>query len=370
MLLAGCATSMANNNGVLTSLVDNDYFTMDYMYYYDAYWGTSYEAGPNEENDHFSYESMGVEFSSFVNFTVQMTVLDQYELNYMVSFIPIQGSPLTATVTWYRPEVAIVRMDWDFNLAASYEFDWFRFVLTTEEGFKTFEASFVEAIENDEYDTLYPTSQDDFDYAGTYGYEDSIWNFSLIDLIFDTEKPWFFWSGEHEYVSWWVLGMEFETLFSHGGQSQHQPPQNQNQTQGGQQGPQGQEGQNGEDPQGPPPQLLFQEMPPSDEQNGPAPMNMMGGSHQPDLSMMNIMERDAYWREVDPKNSLFLPIPFESVIASIFGVKDNQSQNGPSEGPNGQPDQGGQQGGEFPGGEEGRQGPHSFEDPASSFFMY
>lgn len=87
----------------------------------------------------------------------------------MVSFIPVQAVPLAFTVTWYRPEVALIRRAWDFNIAFWYEYNWLQFVLTYEEAFKTFEASFYDAIKDDEYENLFPDKHSDFEFHDTYG---------------------------------------------------------------------------------------------------------------------------------------------------------------------------------------------------------
>lgn len=329
-------------------VTSSDYFTFAYSYDWDWAWETTYESGPNEDNDHFNFETVGVEMTTNVDFGIYMYFFDHYYLSYYLSFAPIQAIPLAFTVTWYRPEVALVRRAWDFNVALWYEYNWLDFTLTVDEAFKTFEASIYDAIKDDSYEDLYPDSHSDFDYNDLMSNDDAIWSFNLFELLYDTEKPWFFWLGEHEIISWWVLEGHFETIFS---SPPHETPRlSQDQP-----------------PEGPPP-----EGQPDSETNDEPPMlpspisTKSEHHHEKSFDEMNMMEKDHYWRENDPKNSLNLPVPFQSQLEAIFHPKkpamhnstsDEQPESpvnpGPGPGPDGE---NGENMPPFPGGPDGFEG--------------
>lgn len=61
-------------------VLDNDYFDFAYAYEYDWGYEILYEAGPNEDNDHFEYETIGLEMFSNVDFYIYLEFFSQYSL--------------------------------------------------------------------------------------------------------------------------------------------------------------------------------------------------------------------------------------------------------------------------------------------------
>lgn len=79
---------------------------------------------------------------------------------------------------------------------------------------------------------------------------------------------------------------------------------------------------------------------------------------------MNLMEKDHYWRENDPRGSLYLPVPLQAQLEAIFYPQKPAPRNETETMPEPMPEENG----ENPPPEENNG--ENFEDPSNNYYLY
>ena len=169
--LVGAATAAGNFNHQITPSSWDAYYKLTFNVDYDAGYTTTY-AGTDGTSQTKNY---GLEIYSYVDITVKHEFFETYYNQYMFSFIPVEYTPYTQSVSYYRPEA---EMGQSVEAYGTSEITLLKFYTTYTENAKTCGASFVDAAMNMDMADLAPVCA--YDETKATSYVDTYWAYEPL----------------------------------------------------------------------------------------------------------------------------------------------------------------------------------------------